>query len=293
MHSPVRLVAIDMDGTLLPTPAHAISARNARAMRATQAAGITLAIATGRRTDYAMPMLKSVGLRADTPMITSNGAVLSTYTGETFECRTMEARVARGLCGLLRPFGTMVFTFDRTGRGALVYEDLSVPDEQTNLWLEANRDALQKVKPLELALSDGNDPIQGMVAGNMAKMKRAMELFRASEWATQCSCALTENPSRDMAIMDLLPIGVTKGAGLERLAARLGVDRKETMAIGDNWNDLDMLEWAGQSVLMANAPTKLRALARTNGWKQTPPCDEDGVAVALEAMLAKTNFLSA
>jgi hydroxymethylpyrimidine pyrophosphatase-like HAD family hydrolase len=59
------------------------------------------------------------------------------------------------------------------------------------------------------------------------------------------------------------------------------------MAIGDNWNDVDMLEWAGQPVVMGNATAELRALARTSGWKQAPPNDQDGVAVTLENALAK------
>ena len=97
----------------------------------------------------------------------------------------------------------------------------------------------------------------------------------------------TEYPARDLSILDLLPPGVSKGWALERLAARLGVDRKETMAIGDNWNDVDMLEWAGQGVMMANAAHELRAMAKMRGWKQAPPNDQDGVAVVLEAEVAR------
>jgi hydroxymethylpyrimidine pyrophosphatase-like HAD family hydrolase len=59
------------------------------------------------------------------------------------------------------------------------------------------------------------------------------------------------------------------------------------MAIGDNWNDLDMLEWAGQAVVMGNAAIELRATAKMRGWKQAPPNDEDGVAVVLEAAVKK------
>jgi hypothetical protein len=65
------------------------------------------------------------------------------------------------------------------------------------------------------------------------------------------------------------------------------VDRKETMAIGDNWNDVDMLEWAGQAVLMRNAAHELRTMAKMRGWKQAPPNDKDGVAVILEAEVAR------
>jgi hypothetical protein len=90
-----------------------------------------------------------------------------------------------------------------------------------------------------------------------------------------------------LSILDLLPPGVSKGWALERLAKRLGVDRKETMAIGDNWNDVDMLEWAGQAVLMRNAAYELRTMAKMRGWKQAPPNDNDGVAVILEAEVAR------
>ena len=91
----------------------------------------------------------------------------------------------------------------------------------------------------------------------------------------------------DVDILDLLPPGVSKGWALERLAARLGVDREETMAIGDNWNDVNMLEWAGQGVMMGNADLELRAMARLRGWALAPPNHEDGVAVVLEQMLAR------
>ena len=287
MHPPVRLVAIDMDGTLLPTFSQSISPRNAKALRAAQQAGITVAIATGRRTAYTAPLLEGLGLRADMPLITSNGAVTRTLGGDPIDRSHLEARVARGLCSLLRPFGTLVFTFDHIGRGEFVLEDFDQAHQRITLWVEANRDAIEIVKPLEDALPDGNDPIQGMVTGGVDKMRQAEKALKASEMSAFCEAVRTEYPARDLSILDLLPPGVSKGWALERLAARLGVDRKETMAIGDNWNDVDMLEWAGQAVMMANAAHDLRTLAKTRGWKQAPPNDEDGVAVTLEMAVAR------
>ena len=287
MHTPVRLVAIDMDGTLLPTFSQAISPRNAQALRAAQDAGITVAIATGRRTAYTAPLLEGLGLRADMPLITSNGAVTRTLGGDSLDRSHLAARVARALCGLLRPFGTLVFTFDQVGRGELVLEDLQSAEHRIALWVEANRDSIEIFQPLERALEDGNDPIQGMVTGGIDKMRRAEGALKSSEWSGFCEAVRTEYPARDLSILDLLPPGVSKGWALERLAARLGVDRKETMAIGDNWNDVDMLEWAGQAVLMSNASKDLRTMAKTRGWKQAPPNDEDGVAVTLETALPR------
>ncbi len=290
MHPPVRLVAIDMDGTLLPTFSQSISPRNAKALRDAQQAGITVAIATGRRTAYTAPLLHGLGLRADMPLITSNGAVTRTLGGDPIDRSHLEARVARGLCGLLRPFGTLVFTFDHIGRGELVLEDFEQAHERIALWVEANRNAIEIVKPLEKALPDGTDPIQGMVTGALENIRQAEQALKASELSTSCEAVRTEYPGRDLSILDLLPPGVSKGWALERLAARLGVDRKETMAIGDNWNDVDMLEWAGQAVMMANAAQDLRILAKTRGWKQTPPNDEDGVAVTLEMAVRPTHL---
>jgi Cof subfamily protein (haloacid dehalogenase superfamily) len=276
-----------MDGTLLPTFGKGLSQRTARALKAAQEAGIIVAVATGRRTAYTAPLLEGLGLRADTPLITSNGAVIRTLGGEAIDRCHMEARVARGLCGLLREFGAVVFTFDRTGRGELVLENLEQAHGRISLWIEANRDSIEVISPLESALPDGEDPIQGMVTGTPGKMREAEMALKASPWSGSCECVCTEYPARELSILDLLPPGVSKGWALERLAARLGVDRKETMAIGDNWNDVDMLEWAGQGVIMGNAAQELRTMARMRGWKQAPPNDQDGVAVVLEAAMAK------
>jgi Cof subfamily protein (haloacid dehalogenase superfamily) len=303
VHPPVRLVAIDMDGTLLPTilqPSISlkISPRNARALRSVQEAGVTVVIATGRRAAYTVPLLEDLGLRADTPIIASNGAVTCLLGGHTplgakiIDRCHLPARVARGLCGVLRTFGCVVFTFDRPGRGELVLEDLEQAHGRIAMWVETNRNAIEVIKPLEQALVDGNDPIQGMAAGTIHCMRQAEAALKASEWGAECESVRTEYPARDLSILDILPPGVSKGWALERLAARLGVDRKETMAIGDNWNDVKMLEWAGQGIVMANAAAGLRALAKTRGWKQAPSNDDDGVAVVLEKALARQTTIA-
>jgi hypothetical protein len=153
--------------------------------------------------------------------------------------------------------------------------------------MDANRHAIEIVKPLERALDGPEDPIQGMVTGGVEYMKSAEKALRASEWHTKCECVRTEYPVRDLSILDLMPPGVTKGWALERLARRLGVDRKEVMAIGDNWNDLDMLEWAAQGIVMGNAAQELRTMAKVRGWKQAPSNDQEGVAVILEEIVSR------
>jgi len=291
MHLPVRLVAIDVDGTLLPNVGHAITPRNARALEAAQQAGIQVVIATGRRTAFTTPLLEGIQLRADTRMITSNGAVVRTLAGELLVRNAMEPQVASALTTLLRPFGCLVFTFDRPGRPELVLENMQEAHERIALWIDANRDAIEVVRPLEdaFAAAAGPEdfPIQGMSAGSVEQMRRAEAAIQASPLAQFCTCARTEYPARDLAILDLLPVGASKGIALERLAKSLDIDRKAVMAIGDNWNDVDMLEWVGQPVLMGNASSELRARGRTLGWRQAPSNDQDGVAVTLDFAIAR------
>jgi Cof subfamily protein (haloacid dehalogenase superfamily) len=287
MHLPVRLAAIDMDGTLLPSFGYELSRRNLKALRAAQDAGITVAIATGRRAAFTTPLLEGLGLRADMPLITSNGAVTRTLGGQPIDRWTLDVEVARGLCGLLRGFGVLVFTFDQPGRGELVLEDISRAEGRMQLWVEANRDAIEVVRPLEQIFESRGAPIQGMVAGPVSTMREAEKAFEASSWSSRCECLRTEYSARDLSILDLLPRGVSKGAALERLAARLGIRRLETLAIGDNWNDVDMLEWAGQSFIMGNAARELRTMAKMRGWKQAPSNDRNGVASVLEAAIAR------
>jgi HAD superfamily hydrolase (TIGR01484 family) len=188
MHPPVRLVAIDVDGTLVPAIGQALTQRVGRALKAVQEAGITVAIATGRRPAYTTPLFDGLGLRADMPLIASNGAVIRTLGGDLIDRSRMESRVARGLCGLLRPFGSLVFTFDRPGRGELILEDIEEARGRVAVWVEANRNAIEVVKPLENALVDGDDPIQGMAAGKVSRMRQAEEAVKASEWAACCEC---------------------------------------------------------------------------------------------------------
>jgi Cof subfamily protein (haloacid dehalogenase superfamily) len=290
MHPPLRLVAIDLDGTLLDSMGHDLSERNFKALRAAEAAGIRVAIATGRRMAYASPVFERHGFSPEMPIISSNGAVTRTLGGTLLSQHKMSADVARELCGILRPFGVVVFTFDRAGsinHRELVVEDLDETSRHIALWAEANRDAIEVVNPLEAAFDSGEDPIQGMVAGSIAQMRKAEAALAASPLSKFCAAIRTEYPARDLSIVDLMPPGISKGVALRELCAVLNIDRKATMAIGDNWNDLDMLEWVAQAVLMANSAPELKTRAKLEGWKIAPSNVEDGVAVILERALVR------
>jgi Cof subfamily protein (haloacid dehalogenase superfamily) len=291
MPAPVKMIVVDIDGTLLPSAGTCISRRNIRALREAESAGLAIVIATGRRHAYAAPLIHPVELRPETVMITSNGTVTRTLAGALIDRFTLPVETARALCPALRPLGTTVFTFDREGPGEMVLESLQGIHPRLSPWVEANRAFIREVRPLERAFDAGEapapEPIQGMVCGNVADMRRAEEWLAASDLAPHIEVHRTEYEARDLTILDILPPGCSKGAALERLARQRGIAREEIMAIGDNWNDLEMLECAGQPVVMANGVPDLVAEARRRGWPIAPSNDHDGVARMIESVLAR------
>lgn len=282
------MIVVDIDGTLLPSAGTAISRRNCQALIEAQAAGFEVVIATGRRQAYATPLIEPVGLRPDTVLITSNGTVTRTLAGESIDRFLLPVETARALCPALRRFGTMVFTFDREGPGELVLESLKTLHDRISLWVEANRPWIREVKPLEHAFDDGEAPVQGMVCGGVKEMGRAEKWLAASEYAPAIEVHRTEYPARNLTILDILPPGCSKGTALHRLAQARGIDRQEILAIGDNWNDREMLEYAGQPVVMINGAPDLVDLARDRGWQLAPGNDDDGVASIVESVLTGT-----
>ena len=281
----IQLIAIDIDGTLMPSTGPKISPRNCAALRAAEAAGIEIVIATGRRQAYAMPLIAQVGLSDESVMISSNGAVVRGFDGELLDRRFLPVETARQLCVALRGYGTLVFTFDREGTGSLVIENLQQLHARIDRWVEANRPYLVEVRPIERAFDGGEEPIQGMVCGTVAEMMAAEQQLLLSDVSGQIAMHRTEYAARNLSILDLLPPGCSKGAALDSLASIRGLERSQIMAIGDNLNDLEMLEYAGRAVVMANASQEMLALAERGGWEVTASNDEDGVALAVEEVL--------
>ncbi|HEX6773556.1 MAG TPA: HAD-IIB family hydrolase [Acidobacteriaceae bacterium] len=286
MPSEVRLVAVDIDGTLLPTASTTISERNRRALRQVQAAGIHVVIATGRRHQYAEPVLEQVGLSPRTVMVSSNGSVVRYFDGSLIQRNLLPSEDARVLCGELRPFGqTMVFTFDRDHSPSLAVESMASLHRRVSAWVDANRDDMVEIVPLERAFDGGESPIQGMLCGDIDQVRAAEESLAGTHLASAITMHRTEYPERNLGILDLLPPDCSKGRALDDYSRSLGLDRSQVMAIGDNFNDLDMLEFAGRAVLMANASDDLLTLGRRHGWAVTTSNDDDGVAAALEPLL--------
>ncbi len=282
------MIAIDIDGTLMPSTGTRISQRNCAALRAAEAEGIEIVISTGRRQAYAMSLISQIGLSESSVMISSNGAVVRGFDGALLDRRFLPIECARQLCSVLRGYGTMVFTFDREGAGALVIENMQQLKGRIERWVEANRPYLTEIEPIERAFDGGEEPIQGMVCGTLEEMKDAEAKLRLTDVGLQIAMHRTEYAARNLSILDLLPPGCSKGAALDSLARIRGLEPSQIMAIGDNLNDLDMLDYAGQAVVMANASEEILSFAHRNGWQTTASNDEDGVALAVEEVVRQT-----
>ena len=290
---PVELAAFDIDGTLLPSYEDRISRRTAAALHQAVAAGVEVVIATGRRAAYAMPLLEPLGLPPETVLIASNGAVTREFGGRLMDRFFLPVETARDLCAELRPFGgTVVFTFDKTGPGELVLESLARLHDRIALWVDANLASIEEIEPLERVFDRGEPPMQGMMCGTVAQVAEAERYLLDTPYAATIEMHRTEYAHRDLSILDILPLGCNKGVALARLAARRGIAREAVMAVGDNWNDLEMLRWAGQPVLMGNAGEALRTEAVRSGWQIAATNDEEGVAIALgKALKVRAGYL--
>jgi len=277
--TPIRLLATDIDGTLL-NPQFQISEGDLNALRKAQAAGIEIVLVTGRRHSFALPIAKQLGF--DLWLISSNGAVTRSLSGETFHRDMMPAATCRELCGAMREFrGNTVLTFDKETKGALVLEHMDELGASIRRWLEKNIEFIEFVIPIEKALVA--DPIQAMFCGTLERMNAALKALESAGMQDKTTVLRTEYPARDLLMIDVLNAGCSKGHALERWAKYRGFRRDEVMAVGDNHNDVEMLEFAGHPVIMGNACDELRG----RGWRVTRGNDACGVAAAVELALGE------
>jgi hypothetical protein len=270
----IRLIALDVDGTLLDSQWQVPEA-NRRAIRQATDRGIEVALVTGRRFEFARPVIDQI----DAPLtfIVSGGALVKDREGLTLVRHLLPAATAREVIEATRACRDAVaLVFDRPGAAQVVYERLETSDPHRREYLERNRGSVTEVIPLESALTE--DPVQVMYSGAVERMRDLARTVRALPVAPQVSVATTEYEARDFSIVDVLRAGCTKGATLAHWAARRGLRPEEVMAVGDNFNDREMLEFAGVPVVMGNAVDGLKRL----GWPVTLGNDEAGVAAAIE-----------
>ena len=181
---PPRLIAIDLDGTLLNTSGQ-VSVRNRTALHLAEAAGIEVVISTGRRHSFAMHVLRDLHLNPHSAVVSSNGTVIRTIGSELIRRTHLPLSTAHWLCSHLHDYrNTLVLTFDLTNpdgedsRGALVVQHLDDLHASIGRWMRANEPYIQHVQHLEDALQPSqNPPIQMMLCGPIDRMREAETLL--------------------------------------------------------------------------------------------------------------------
>jgi Cof subfamily protein (haloacid dehalogenase superfamily) len=274
---PIRLIAIDLDGTLLNSKVE-LPRENRDALQRAHEAGIEIVLGTGRRHDFALPIAQSLGF--DLWLFSSNGAVTRSTQGETFHRDLLPRATATKFSQAMQRYRNyMVLTFDRPGMGAIVCENHDKLYGVIQRWMEKNAPFIEYVSPIEKALSE--DPIQAMICGPVELMDQAQQELANLDFRRDFTALRTQYDFRDLCIVDILNAACSKGHALERWANHRGFAREEVMAIGDNYNDVEMLTFAGHPVIMGNACDELKQ----NGWTVTLPHDEHGVAATIEQVL--------
>ena len=270
-----RLLALDVDGTLLDSRG-VLRPRVRAAVRRAAAAGCLVALATGRRFSSAVEVAQQLGL--DTPLILHNGAIVrQASTGVVLAETPLPLATARPVAREIVAAGSQVLAFLAGQREAVLAGPPELDGELAARYLADCEAVVQRRSP-DALLTDV-PPLTLVVMDTPARLDALAERL-----GTRADCRLTRNSfplwGRRFHVLDVLAATCSKATALRQLAARYGIPMEQTVAAGDHWNDLEMIEAAGLGIAMGSAPAAVQARAR---WV-VPPSDREGLALALEAL---------
>jgi len=284
----IKLLALDLDGTTLNSVGQVPDA-NREAIRAAEEAGVLVTIATGRRFRDAQPVGIDLGLNA--PLITHNGGLLKyADSEETVHCSILNTDTSLEVVRVGKEFGgDALVSIDPNGRGTLLYDRISEDNIALKKYLrwsaglhgdEIGRSGVEHVFRLEDILH-GHQIVHISFSGGCTSMLE-LEKTLNDEFKGKVTILATIYPTLDFTLLDILPPDASKGHGVSRLAELNGLTAANVMCIGDNFNDLEMLEYAGTPVVMGNAA---QALLDRPDFHTTSTNDESGVAAAIEQFI--------
>jgi Cof subfamily protein (haloacid dehalogenase superfamily) len=268
----IRLIGIDVDGTLLDSRGR-MPEENRQAIYEVVARGVHVALVTGRSYPFARPVADP--LPPAITLIVSNGAVERAPDGTTLARRLLPRQVAGAVLDATRSYRhAAALIFDRNGERQFIFETMDWENPNRKGYWATNQALIERCLPLEEALVE--DPIQVMFNGAVGEMRMLSGILGASDGTF--SVSVTEYEDRDFTLLDVTAPEATKGRALAWRAAEMGLSRDEVMAVGDNFNDIEMLEFAGRPVVMGNAVPALKS----RGWVVTGRNDEGGLAQAIQ-----------
>ncbi len=285
----IKLLALDLDGTLLNSRGK-ISDENKSAIRKAEEKGVLVTIATGRRFRDALPVALEAEFNA--PIITHNGALLKfAQTLETVAFSTIKTETVSEILRVGKNFGgDALLSADPHGKGTLFYDtvsDKNIPLKKYLAWANTlhGDEAESSVHHVE----DLSDIIKNLETvhvsfSGMCEPMRGIEKILQDELKDLVNILATVYPHLDFTLLDILPPHASKAHGVNELAEIHHLTSENVMCIGDNFNDLEMLEYAGTPVVMGNASPELLERAE---FYTTLSNDENGVALAIENFILK------
>ncbi|MDQ2906898.1 MAG: Cof-type HAD-IIB family hydrolase [Ktedonobacteraceae bacterium] len=268
----IKLLIIDIDGTLL-NPEGQITPDTRAAVHAAQQAGIVVTLATARRYCNTKQVADELGL--DIPLILYDGAQIVRHPqGQILYSRALPAQVAREAIDILVRHAVQPVVHPLTG---LDEEIWTGPPELDSLWQEAyftTYPEQMRRMPYDLLTTSQASILR--VVGFASE--EAVEKMTPQVAALDCSWNTIKRGSYGSAELAIMHAGCSKASGMLELARRLGIPLTQVMALGDNNNDIEMLQAAGWGVAMGQAPDAVKAAADVVTNNNT----QDGVARAIE-----------
>ncbi len=269
-----RLIAIDIDGTLL-NPQGTISPRNYAALETAIAQGATVALCTGR--GYFMAQ-KVVGqLELEFPLVLHNGAeIVHSFDGKMITRWALSQETARQGVLLMKQFSLEPIIYDfHNDEHRLVYESIDATNEAYVRYMSTKEPILHQTPDLMTYLD--HNPTQLVAINREPIIKEAMLALQES---LPDANVFTSGRLYNIEywFLEMLDVDASKAKAVEYLSQLHQIERAEILAIGDNFNDIDMIEYSAFGVAMDNAPDEVKARA---DWV-TDSCVEDGVAQVIE-----------
>lgn len=263
----IKLVAIDLDGTLLDSKKE-ISARNKEALTQAKAAGVKIVICTGRPLAAIGIYLDALNLRdnGDYSITFNGGLVQKNDTGEIIEKSSLALENVHELYELAKSLNVPL---DILSDGLVM--QLSTTQEYESLYSQLNK--LLTFESYEVAqLTTDRIYNKAVIAVDQAYLDEQIKKIPSLFYDRYEVIKTRSN------LLEFMPKGITKAYGISLLARDLGIKQEEIMTIGDEENDVPMIEYAGLGVAMENAVAKVKDLADVI----TDTNDNDGVAQAVE-----------
>ena len=276
-----RLIGFDLDGTIVNSQ-NAIPECNVRALRAVHDAGIKLAFLTGRRPRTAGKHLDTIALPG--LVATNSGCLLWDYPGwESLGKQFFPGEIVPEVAGMLAPH-SVLFYVDSEAHGFeffyLEREEAPALKNYFDWYIEYWGLAARRVE--SLSDMEGYEITQIAMPNTRDIATPLCEAVKARYDGQVLAMAVRWPLLKDCVALELFHPAANKGAALELFAGRLGIDQTDVMAVGDDVNDLAMINWAGTGVAMPNASPELTGVADVH-------LDGDGVeslAEFLDGILA-------